>query len=250
MEITSIGIGPAGLGLAFAAGVVSFLSPCVLALLPAYLGYLGGRSVAGTGQVVENRAETFSHGIAFVLGFSIIFILGGAFIGGIGALLTDFTFKTWLTRIGGAVIILFGLHTMGVISIPFLNYDTRRQVAPDQRWGYFSSIMMGVFFSAGWAPCVGPVLGAIYTLVLSGGSALTGVLLLSFYSAGMALPFLLAALGVGKITRLMRNHGKIIHALSVGTGVLLIFVGVLLMTGQLERLFAQLAPSLFIDFGL
>ena len=139
------------IGLAALAGLASFLSPCVLALVPAYVGYLGGRSVTPSGQVVENRWVTFSHGVAFVLGFSLVFIILGAAASVIGSLLYDL--RGWLARIGGAVVILFGLHTMGVISIPFLDYDTRRQTSPNPSLGYLSSAMM-IFLEYSWDGCI------------------------------------------------------------------------------------------------
>ena len=232
-------------GLAVLAGLASFLSPCVLALVPAYVGYLGGRSVSSDGIVVENRWQTFSHGVAFVVGFSLVFVLLGVAASALGGLL--FSVREWIARVGGAIVILFGLHTLGMINIPFLDYDTRHQYTPSQGAGLTSSALMGVIFSAGWAPCVGPVLGAVLTLAVSGGSLATGAVLLSAYSIGLAIPFLLAALGVGSLTNLMRRHSKLIRALSVATGVLLIIIGFMLMTGTLERL-AQF--GFFVDFGI
>lgn len=233
------------IGLALLAGLASFLSPCVLALVPAYVGYLGGVSISPEGVVARNRWTTFAHGLAFVLGFSLVFVLLGAAASLAGALLYDF--RTWLARIGGLVVILFGLHTMGVIHIPFLDYDTRRQVAPDRRFGYLSSVMMGVFFSAGWAPCVGPVLGAVLTLALSSAALGQGVLMLTAYSIGLAIPFLLAALGVGRVAELMRRHANTVRYASFVTGALMVVVGVMLLTGTLERL-ARF--GFFVDFGL
>ncbi len=236
------------MGIAVLAGLLSFLSPCVLALVPAYIGYLSGRTVTSEGVVVENRLTTFLHGTAFVLGFSLVFVLGGAAVGAIGALLGDYDVRQWISRVGGAIVILFGLHTMGVINIPFLDYDTRRQVQPDPRLGYLSSLLMGIFFSAGWAPCIGPVLGAIYTLVLAGGRAIEGATLLGAYSLGLAIPFLLAALGIGSAAELLKRRGRVVRALSIVTGLLLVVVGIMLLTGTLERL-AQFAPVLpTIDF--
>ncbi len=232
-------------GLAFLAGLASFLSPCVLALVPAYIGYLGGRTVTAGGQVTTDRWSTFSHGVAFVIGFSAVFILLGAAASVVGALLYDL--RIWIARIGGVVVIIFGLHTMGVITIPFLDYDTRRQVNPDPRLGYLSSGLMGVFFSAGWAPCVGPVLGAVLTLALNSAKLQLGVILLTAYSAGLAIPFLIAALGIGKFAQIMRRYSRAIHYLAIGTGVLLVILGVMLLTGTLERL-AQF--GFFVDFGL
>lgn len=232
-------------GLAALAGLASFLSPCVLALVPAYVGYLGGRSVTPSGQVMENRWTTLLHGLAFVLGFSVVFVTLGAAASLIGAVLYDLRF--WIARIGGAVVIIFGLHTMGVIHIPLLDTDTRVQSSPSQNRGFLSSALMGVFFSAGWAPCVGPVLGAVLTLALNSAEVGPGVVLLSAYSVGLAIPFLLAALGVGRITELLRQYRHIIRYISIATGVVLVAVGVMLMTGTLERL-ARF--GFFVDFGL
>ena len=231
--------------LAFLAGLASFLSPCVLALVPAYIGYLSGRSVTAEGVVVENRWETFGHGLAFVAGFSLVFIGLGAAASLIGALLYDL--RVWLTRIGGVIVVIFGLHTMGVINIPFLNYDTRRQMGPKSSLNYGSSVMMGVFFSAGWAPCVGPVLGVVLTLALSSGNLNQGVILLTAYSAGLAIPFLLAALGVGRAAELMRRHARAVQIVSRVTGVVMVIVGVLLFTGTLEQL-ARF--GFFVNLGL
>lgn len=231
-------------GLALLAGMASFLSPCVLALVPAYIGYLGGRSLSEDGAVVQNRWGTFSHGIAFVLGFSIVFIVLGAAASAIGVLLYDL--RLWISRIGGFVVVIFGLHTMGVINVPFLDYDTRAQVRMKNS-GYVSSALMGVFFSAGWAPCVGPVLGAVLTLALNRAQVGQGVVLLSAYSLGLAIPFLLAALGMGRITELLRRHSRAIRTLSFITGVVLVIVGAMLMTGTLERLASF---GFLVDFGL
>lgn len=233
------------LGLAALAGLASFLSPCVLALVPAYLGYLGGRTVSPSGEVVENRWATFSHGVAFVIGFSVIFIGLGAAASAIGEVLFDL--RGVLTRIGGVVVVIFGLHTMGVIRIPLLDIDTRKQVRPNPGLGYLSSALMGVFFSAGWSPCVGPVLGAVLTLALDSAEVLRGAALLTAYSAGLAIPFLLAALGIGQLGDLVRRHRKAVRYLSLATGALLMLVGALLFTGTLSRL-ASL--GFFLDLGL
>jgi len=233
------------LGLAFLAGLASFLSPCVLALVPAYVGYLSGRSVGPSGASVENRWITFTHGLAFVLGFSIVFVILGAAASALGAFLFDA--RQWLARIGGVVVILFGLHMLGVIHIPFLDFDTRRQVRPDPRLGYLSSMLMGVFFSAGWSPCVGPVLGAVLTLALNNAKVTQGVVLLVAYSAGLAIPFLLAALGIGRVAELMRRHARLLKGISMATGVIMIILGIMLLTGTLARLNRF---GLFVDFGL
>jgi cytochrome c-type biogenesis protein len=232
-------------GLAFLAGLASFLSPCVFSLVPAYVGYLSGRAAGGEGG--SNRWLTFSHGLAFVLGFSAVFVLLGVAASAAGRLLYDTRF--WLAKIGGGVVVIFGLHMIGLIHIPFLAYDTRVSQAPDRKWGYLSSALMGVFFSAGWSPCVGPVLGAILTLAINGGSISLGATLLVFYSAGLALPFLVAALGIGWVTTILRKYNKIMRYVEVGMGILLVIVGVMLFSGIFEVI-AQQAQFFWIDFGI
>jgi len=234
------------IGLAFLAGLASFLSPCVFSLVPAYVGYLGGRAAGGE-ATERNRFVTFTHGLAFVLGFSLVFITLGVATSAFGRLLFDLRFV--LAKVGGIVVIIFGLHMIGVFRIPFLEYDTRVQQAPDRKWGYLSSALMGVFFSAGWAPCVGPVLGAILTLALNGGSISTGVSLLSAYSAGLAIPFLIAALGVGWVTLTLRKYGKVMHYVEIVMGCILVILGIMLFSGIFERI-AQAGQFFWIDFGL
>jgi len=248
MEFSQISI-----GLALLAGLASFLSPCVFSLVPAYVGYLGGRAAAAAGPLgtqADSRSDrwvTFSHGLAFVLGFSTVFVLLGVLAAYAGGLLFDLRY--WLAKIGGIVVIVFGLHMIGVLRIPFLSYDTRVQQAPDPRWGYFSSALMGVFFSAGWSPCVGPVLGAILTLALNGGSISNGVALLSAYSVGLAIPFLFAALGIGWVTNVLKKYGKLMHYVEVAMGVILIIVGIMLFSGIFE-LIAQRTQFFWFDFGI
>lgn len=234
------------LGLSFLAGLASFLSPCVFSLVPAYIGYLGGRAAGGEASE-SNRFITFTHGLAFVLGFSIVFIAFGATASAFSVLLFELRF--WLAKIGGVIVVIFGLHMIGIFRIPFLEYDTRVQQVPDRKWGYLSSAMMGVFFSAGWAPCVGPVLGSILTLALNGGSISTGVSLLSAYSAGLAIPFLVAALGVGWVSATLRKYGKVMHYVEIVMGVVLVIIGVMLFAGIFERI-AQAGQFFWIDFGI
>jgi len=241
MDFTNVTI-----GLAFLAGLASFLSPCVFSLVPAYVGYLGGRAVGGE-ATESNRFVTFTHGLAFVLGFSAVFITLGVATAAFGRFLFDLRFI--LSKVGGIVVIVFGLHMIGIFRIPLLEYDTRVQQLPDRKWGYLSSALMGVFFSAGWAPCVGPVLGAILTLALNGGSISTGVSLLSAYSAGLAIPFLIAALGVGWVSLTLRKYGKVMHYVEVAMGVVLVIIGFMLFSGIFERI-AQSTQFFWIDFGI
>ena len=232
------------LGLAFLAGLASFLSPCVFSLVPAYVGYLSGRAAGGEGGK-NSRFITFTHGLAFVVGFSVVFILLGVAASAFGGLLYDI--RGWLAKIGGIVVIIFGLHMIGVYRIPFLEYDTRVQSLPDPKWGYLSSGMLGVFFSAGWSPCVGPVLGAILTVAINGGDVSQGAVMLTAYSAGLAIPFLIAALGIGWVGETIRKYGKAMHYVEIAMGIILIIVGIMLFSGTFELLARY---GTFVDFGL
>jgi cytochrome c-type biogenesis protein len=234
------------LPLAFLAGLASFLSPCVFSLVPAYIGYLGGRAVALTpGTKAGSRYETVTHGIAFVLGFSIIFIFLGIAASALGALLSDV--RDWLAKIGGVIVVLFGLHMTGILRIKWLEYDLRPQNTTDQQRSYVSSALMGIFFSAGWSPCIGPTLGAILTLAARGGNVAQGIQLLTSYSAGLAIPFLIAAFGVGWVSVMLRRYQKVLHYIEIGMGVVMIVVGVLLFLGVFEQLARY---GWFIDFGI
>jgi cytochrome c-type biogenesis protein len=219
-----------GLGIAFLGGLASFLSPCVFALVPAYIGYLSGRTA---GSQDHNRFYTLFHGLAFVLGFSTVFILLGLGASAIGNLLYDL--RPYLTKIGGLVVILFGLHMTGIIRIPFLQYDIRRQGAPEGRLGFVSSFLLGVFFSAGWSPCVGPILGTILTINLSTGSLAQGFWLLVAYSVGLAIPFLIAAVEIGLVTNFIRKYGNVVRYIEIGMGVLMVVIGVFLFLGRFEQ---------------
>jgi cytochrome c-type biogenesis protein len=232
------------IGLAFLAGLASFLSPCVLSLVPAYISYLGGRAAGGEASS-KNRWLTFSHGVAFVLGFSFVFILFNIIAAALGIVLFDI--RVWLAKIGGVIIIIFGLHMIGVYRIPFLEYDLRVHKQADNNLGYLSSFLMGVFFSAGWSPCVGPTLGLIMTFAINSGNVLQGTLLGSAYAAGLAIPFLLAALGISWVTVILRKYSKVMRITEIIMGVLMIVVGIMLVFGAFNLL-ATVAP--FADFGL
>ena len=238
------------IGLAFLAGMASFLSPCVFSLVPVYISYLSGRTMAlnagnGTVPFQNNRWETFSHGLAFVLGFSAVFITLGMAASAIGEYLYDLRFI--LSKGGGILVMVFGLHMTGIIRIPFLEYDLRPRTRVDQSRSYVSSALLGVFFSAGWSPCVGPILGAILTLALNGGSLSQGTSLLTAYSTGLAIPFLLTALGIGWLSSFIRKHKQIMHTVEIVMGIIMIAVGAMLFLGTFQQLSGF---GLFVNFGL
>lgn len=233
-------------GLAFLAGLVSFFSPCVFSLVPAYIGYLSGRSLAQSErEQAVTQFKTFFHGLAFVLGFSFVFIsLGIAF-----SALSQFFYQTRdiLAKVGGVLIILFGLHMIGLIRIPFIDYDIRHEAQVGKGSGFVSSFFMGIFFSAGWSPCVGPTLGLILTLAITRANIGQGIFLLSMYSLGMAIPFLAAALGVGWVTNILRRYSKAMKIAQMVMGAILIIVGVMLFLGIYQQL---ITFESLIDFGI
>ncbi|MEP7136658.1 MAG: cytochrome c biogenesis CcdA family protein [Chloroflexota bacterium] len=230
------------IGLVFFAGVVSFLSPCILPVLPGYLTYLAARA---SGQEVGrvSRWQVLFHGIAFVLGFSMVFIALGATASAIGQLL--YSYKEWLSRIGGLVMVVFGLQMAGILHIPFLEVEIRKHVEPDSRLGYISSLLMGVFFSVGWTPCVGPTLGIVLTFAGTAASMTKGILLLSVFSLGLGLPFIITALAMGQVGQWMKRMAKVTRIVTLVAGILLACVGMLLILGKLNFL-GEFLPGIAI----
>ncbi len=233
--------------IAFLAGMASFLSPCVFALVPAYVGYLSGRSAGIAREGRSSTLYTLSHGLAFVLGFSIVFVSLGALAAALGGIL--FELEGILIKVGGVVVVIFGLHMIGVFRIPFLEYDLRPQTTPDRNRGYISSALMGVFFSAGWSPCVGPILGLVLTMAVRGSNVLLGAQLLIAYSAGLAIPFLLAATQIGWVTTILRRYGKLMRYTEIVMGAVMVIIGGLLFSGRFEAFLAPLSGRAFFGFG-
>ena len=232
--------------IAFLAGFASFLSPCVLSLVPIYIAYLTGRSVIpATENIKSKRQDLFFHGLSFVLGFSVIFITLGLAASAVGSLL--YNSKEWIAKLGGVIIIFFGLHSSGILTIPFLNYELKPQNNAQQNKGYITSFLMGIFFSAGWSPCIGPVLGAILVLAANQRSIGDGVLMLIAYSIGMAIPFLVSTFLADGLGNLVRRYKNIAVTVEKVFGLLMILIGFLLFLGIFERL-AQYTS--IIDFGL
>lgn len=223
---------PATLGLfvAFAAGLLSFLSPCVLPLVPSYIGFLTGMSLP---EVTTRRRSALGHAVLFVLGFSLIFILLGASATALGRALNFY--QVWLQRIGGVLIIAFGLVCLGVIRVGALNQERRVQVER-KPVGYLGSVLVGMAFAAGWTPCIGPVLGGILGLAATSQDVSRGMLLLGVYSAGLAVPFLIAAVALESFLSWFQRFRRYLPWVMRVSGVLLIFVGVLMVTGEFTRL--------------
>lgn len=216
--------------LAFAGGVLSFLSPCVLPLVPSYLGFVTGFTAS---EMADRRKVAMLHATLFVLGFTLVFMLFGASATALGQLLKYY--QVWIQRVGGVLIILFGLYCLGVLKVPFLDQEARLHL--DRKpVGYLGSLLVGIAFGAGWTPCIGPILGGILTLAASEASLSQGIVLLGFYSLGLAVPFLLAAFAVETFLDWFQRFRKYMRWVQRISGVLLIIVGLLLATGQFTRL--------------
>jgi cytochrome c-type biogenesis protein len=214
--------------ISFAAGVLSFLSPCVLPLVPGYISLISGVSIDGLKQGTTARRAVILNSLAFNAGLSVIFLFLGTTAGLVGAAITS---NPWVRIIGGLVIIAFGLQLIGILKIGALYKDTRF-FSDDKPRGMIGSAALGVAFAAGWTPCIGPILGGIIGLAATSGGWRAGLVLSAFYSAGLAVPFLLTGLGINKFLGFYANFRKHLHKVEVVSGIVLILVGVLVMTGQ------------------
>jgi cytochrome c-type biogenesis protein len=211
--------------IAIAAGLLSFLSPCVLPLVPGYLGYVGGMTSADAAKTGAGRRRVLLGVSLFILGFTVVFVSIAAFVGTVGAWLVEW--EGLITRILGAVVIVMGLIFIGQLT--FLQRTVKPSWAP--RTGLAGAPLLGIVFAVGWTPCLGPTLTAISALSLSGGSAWRGALLGLFYCIGLGIPFLLVALGLGWVTGSMTFLKRHIRVINIIGGVLLIMIGVLMVSG-------------------
>lgn len=233
--------GEVTLWVAAIAGVLSFVSPCVLPMVPAYLGYLSGAAVSSSGVVVSDRRVTFLHSLSFVSGFAAIFTLFGASVGLVGYVLIDQL--PLLQKAGGIVLVLFGLHTMGVIQVPFLYREFKMDVVPRRDFGYLSSALVGMIFAAGWTPCIGVILSGILLMAYSSSTVGQGALLLLTYSVGLGIPFLIVGAALDRMTPLLRRMNQRQRLISIVSGLLLILMGVLVFNNFFQYLAAISAPA-------
>jgi len=216
--------------LAFGAGFISFLSPCVLPLIPGYISYISGESL---GDIVEKQKKVILKTVLFSLGFSLVFISFGATASLIGNILLENS--NTLRIIAGIIIIIFSLQLIGVLNLNFLNQEKRFQTKNYSN-NLFFPVLVGAAFGFGWTPCIGPVLGSILTLAAVESSIGRGILLLSFYSLGLAIPFILSGYAISKFLAFSKNFRKNIKIVSITGGVILLITGILILTNKLQAL--------------
>jgi cytochrome c-type biogenesis protein len=220
---------PVGVVVAFTAGLFSFLSPCVLPLFPSYLSFVTGMSVSDlSGDLGSTaRGRVTLHAVAFVIGFSAVFIALGASFSAAGAFLLDY--RDWIRRIGGVFIVIFGLYIAGVLRIGLFQRTQQLQLRARPA-GYVGSFVVGLTFAIGWTPCVGPILGAILSLAGTADTVQRGVGLLAAYSAGLGVPFLLSAVALGVFLKFFKRYRPFIPLVERSAGVVLVVVGALVFS--------------------
>ncbi|MFZ5631690.1 MAG: cytochrome c biogenesis CcdA family protein [Bacillota bacterium] len=230
------------LGMAFLAGLVSFLSPCVLPLVPTYLTYLTGASVTelSAPETARLRLAVLANALLFVTGFSLVFLAFGLSASALGKLLIRH--QDLLRQVSGVLIIIFGLHMAGLLQFNRLMREKRIHFVP-RRAGRLNSLLMGMAFSAGWTPCIGPILASILLLAGQSASLLTGAYLLAMYALGMALPFIMAALALGWLVGALRRHASLLPLMAKIGGWLMIGTGLLVLTNSFARL------SVYVPFS-
>ena len=216
---------------AFTAGLLSFFSPCVLPLVPAYLANLAGTTAIDP-KTRTSYVPVLFHSLSFVLGFSVIFIALGASVGLLGTSIS--AHSTLLRQIAGGLMIVFGIFLIAAFMLPWLNYEKRINPATGRNPGYPRSVAIGAVFALGWTPCIGPILGAILALAWSSQTVGQGALLLAVYSMGLGIPFILIGLAWGAIVPLWKGINRHLGTISIIGGVLLVAIGVLMLTGNLS----------------
>ena len=217
------------LSIAFGAGLISFLSPCVLPLIPGYISYISGSSL---NELIEKKTVNIFPIILFAIGFSIVFISFGATASFLGSIILENSYE--LRIASGIIIIIFSLQILGIINLNFLNYEKR--IYTEKKSGIFSSLLIGMAFGFGWTPCIGPILGSILALASTEQSLNRGILLLVFYSLGLAIPFILSGYLIQKFLVFSKNIKSKMNIIMKTGGILLLTTGILMTTNQLQAL--------------
>lgn len=223
--------------IAFFAGVVSFFSPCVLPLVPSYLIFLSGATISSYGDLAQSKHKraVLIHSCSFIVGFSFVFIALGVSSSFLGGLLIEY--QKWILRAGGVLLVIMGLNSLNVLKIPFLNQEKVVHLS-ERPIGLLGSFVVGITFSLGWTPCIGPVLSTILIIASTTNAIAKGIWLLSLYSLGLALPFFVAALLVDRLMNFLQEHGYVMRYSAIVIGVMLVVIGILLMTEYFNELTA------------
>lgn len=221
--------------IAFFGGIISFFSPCVLPLVPSYLIFLSGATISTHGELAQakHKRAVLIHSCSFILGFSLVFIALGVSSSFVGGLLVEY--QKWILRVGGLLLVIMGLNSLNILKIPFLNQEKMIHLS-ERPIGLLGSFVVGVTFSLGWTPCIGPILSTILIIASTTNALSKGVWLLALYSLGLAVPFFVAALLVDRLMHFLQKHGYVVKYSSLVIGVMLIVIGVLLMTGFFAEL--------------
>ena len=217
------------LAFAFGAGFISFLTPCVLPIIPGYISYITGKNL---NEIEQDKKNVLIKTILFALGFSFVFISFGATASFLGSVILNNSYE--LRKESGIIIIIFSLHILGIINLNFLNYEKR--IYTDKKSGIFSSILVGMAFGFGWTPCIGPILGSILALASTEQSLNRGIFLLVFYSLGLAIPFVLSGYLIQKFLVFSKNIKSKMNIILKSGGVLLLITGLLIITNQLQAI--------------
>ncbi|MBW7889151.1 MAG: cytochrome c biogenesis protein CcdA [Bacteroidetes bacterium] len=230
---------------AFVFGLLSFISPCVLPIIPGYISFISGKSLQDiTQQDSAARKAILINTIIFIAGFTLIFVLMGAAATSIGKVLNENL--SLISKIAGVIIIIFGFHMIGIFKLGFLNYEKRFHLQ-EKKLGYFGSFTVGAAFAFGWTPCIGPVLAGILAIASQQDTVMKGIILLTFYSLGLGIPFFLTSLSINKFFNVFNRIKKHFHTIEVVGGILLVAVGVLMITNYLTIIasyFAKWFPFL------
>jgi cytochrome c-type biogenesis protein len=222
--------------IAFSAGFLSFISPCVLPLVPSYITYITGvsfKDLAHAETRTKLRWATTSHSLLFIMGFSMIFILMGASATYLGQLFTRYQY--WIMKAGGVLIIILGVHFTGIINLPFLQMERRFELRK-KPLGYVGSFLVGIVFAAGWTPCVGPILSTILLYASTSKSFTTGVVLLAFYSMGLGVPFFLSSLAFNSFLSNFERIKRYMRVITIVSGLFLIGIGILFLTDTFREI--------------
>jgi len=222
---------------AFIYGLLSFFTPCILPLVPAYITYITGMDLETLQEGTAERSHIFLNSVLFVVGFSIVFILLVIPANFLGNVLLEY--QIWVHRIAGIIIMVFGLHIAGIINIGILNMEKKLHLS-ERPGGYLGSLVIGITFAAGWSPCIGPILASII-LIASTQSMATGVFLLGMYSLGLAIPFLVTALAINQFLQYYKGILQHTKTIMLVSGLILVFVGGLIFLGLFQRFFSLFA---------